>query len=242
MSRCKRPPQLGPAFDLKIVHEHNPVDHGCPVGNAAACEEMSDILGCLSLGSWRDAADPEKLKARGITHVLNVAKEVPPSSEREAMESGDFCHKTIPLVDCHSQNIDEHFEDAFTFIQDARAQNGKVLVHCRRGISRSAAIVVGYLMSHENYTYEEALDFVKEKRSCVSLNLAFRQILSEYVPGTCGIIASPAIVNKEDPSNGGASVSDEPHSRMDSYMGEDFGLSAPESEKSSQPSTNQPEW
>lgn len=240
MSRCKRPNL--PAFDLKVVHEHNIVDHGCSTANAAACEEMSDILDCLSLGSWRDAVDGEKLKARGVTHVLNVAKEVPPQCEREAMESGDFCHKTIPLMDCHSQNIDVHFEDAFTFIQGARNQHGKVLVHCRRGISRSAAIVVGYLMSRESYSYEKALEFVKLKRPCVSLNLAFREVLSEYNPvvdTAPGSTTSDAKVS----SLVTGTVTEEPQSRMNSCLGDDFGLSAPESEeKCSQPDSKDAEW
>jgi protein-tyrosine phosphatase len=235
-SRCKRP-QL-PAFDLQVVHEHNTDNHVVSATNAALCMEMSEILDCLSLGSWRDALDGDKLKALGITHVLNVAKEVPPPSERAAMESGDFCHKTIPLMDCHSQNIDVHFEDAFAFIQAAREQNGKVLVHCRRGISRSAAIVVGYLMCHESYGYNEAVDFVKEKRPCISLNLAFRQVLSEYTPG----VGVPGSATIHVGIHAGASLTEDPQCRMDSNLGEDFGLSAPESEKSSQPSAKEPEW
>lgn len=59
---------------------------------------------------------------------------------------------------------------------------GCVLVHCRRGISRSAAVVVGYLMASEGLSYDEALQHVSSQRSCVSLNLGFRQNLSGFQP------------------------------------------------------------
>lgn len=200
--------QLGsaPAFDLTAVTEHheNHADVlGCDVRNAAECQEMSDVLQCLALGSWRDASNIDMLTRRGITHVLNVAREVPPPTELALMQSGDFVHKSIPLQDCHSENIAQHFEEAFSFIEEARKRQGKVLVHCRRGISRSPAIVVGYLMRHEGMAYENALELVKQCRSCVSLNLAFRELLADYTPPL----------------------------RTNSSQGEDFGLSPPNSEK-----------
>lgn len=232
MSKCRRPNL--PAFNLSVVHEHNE-DRANQVTNAAACEQMSDVMGCIALGSWRDASNILMLKERGVTHVLNVAREVPPPSERIAMESGDFNHKTIPLQDCHAEDIGIYFEEAFNFIEEARQANGKVLVHCRRGISRSPAIVVGYLMRHERHTYESALAFVKERRGCVSLNLAFRALLEEYQP-------TPKLLTVPDMPINAAIEEVDQGPRCDSYGFEEFGLSAPESEKSSQPSGKESQW
>ena len=173
-----------PAFCLQTVEQHAEPDSSklAPV-NAAACEVMSEIRDGLFLGSWRDAADSALLKQHGITHVLNVAKEVPSSiTELEAIESSDFTHKTIPLMDCHSEDIAKHFSDAYQFISEARAASLRVLVHCRRGISRSPAIVVSYLMQEEGMRFDEAFHVVKQRRACVSLNLAFRELLEEYKP------------------------------------------------------------
>eukprot|EP00796_Vickermania_ingenoplastis_P008792 gene8792-6179_t len=63
-----------------------------------------------------------------------------------------------------------------------RPPYGRILIHCRRGISRSAAIVVGYLMATEGLSYDDALAHVVSRRSCVSLNLAFQEKLRDYVP------------------------------------------------------------
>lgn len=187
MSKCNRMKlQLAAvAFDLEKVHESTQEELlSAPVRCAATCELMSDVLDWVWLGSWRDAEDPAALERNGITHVLNVAKEVPSQDERDAMARANVVSYQIPLVDAHSEDIVRHFETAFTFIEEARAARGRVLVHCRRGISRSPAIVVAYIMRYMHKDYHTALAFVKERRPCVSLNLAFREMLEDYDPAT----------------------------------------------------------
>uniref|UniRef100_A0A7S1LEL6 protein-tyrosine-phosphatase n=1 Tax=Neobodo designis TaxID=312471 RepID=A0A7S1LEL6_NEODS len=176
MSR-RRPPTLDlsqPAFNLSAVHEGSmEVEPVC----AARCEPMSCIREHLFIGSWRDIEEPETLRAAGITHVLNVAKEVDPA-HHDGLEG--FCSMHIPLVDEHRENIVQHLECACTFIEAARNEGGRVLVHCRRGISRSPAIVVGYLMRQDGLEFDEAVSFVKQRRLCTSLNIAFREFLMAY--------------------------------------------------------------
>ena len=48
------------------------------------------------------------------------------------------------------------------------------------GISRSPAIVIGFLMRYAKMNMNEAYDFVKRKRSIVSPNLNFMGQLLEY--------------------------------------------------------------
>jgi Dual specificity phosphatase, catalytic domain len=48
-----------------------------------------------------------------------------------------------------------------------------VLVHCYSGISRSAALIVGHLMTSEGYTFDEALRFLKSKKANVHPNSNF---------------------------------------------------------------------
>ena len=45
--------------------------------------------------------------------------------------------------------------DVFEFVEGARGAGGRVLVHCSQGVSRSVALVIGYLMWRSGRGYEE---------------------------------------------------------------------------------------
>lgn len=56
-----------------------------------------------------------------------------------------------------------------------------VLIHCRAGVSRSAAVTMAYLIRVHGKTYQEAKLMVKEKRPCASPNTTFlRNVLAYY--------------------------------------------------------------
>lgn len=50
-------------------------------------------------------------------------------------------------------------------------------MHCQKGVSRSATIVIAYLIKKFKVTYKDALDFVKKKRSVVKPNEGFEMSL-----------------------------------------------------------------
>jgi hypothetical protein len=79
-------------------------------------------------------------------------------------------------------NITEHFEKVFAFISEAKAtSSGRILVHCRAGISRSATFVLGYLMHAGHVTsLRDALKWVVVQRPYVLPNKSFREQLLDY--------------------------------------------------------------
>lgn len=76
--------------------------------------------------------------------------------------------------------ITDYFPLAFDFITNAFANGGKVMVHCFAGKSRSASIVIGYLMKTQKMKFEDALKFVGKFRPCVEPNIGFCTQLSKY--------------------------------------------------------------
>ncbi|RNF06393.1 dual specificity protein phosphatase or MAP kinase phosphatase [Trypanosoma conorhini] len=185
MSRCrqKMAKNLLPAFNLDLVRQHTDVikeEEREEVCNAAACYPISDINNLVFIGTWRDAADEKLLRRYHITHVLNVARELIPEEELHRMNSIRFVKsKCIPLSDSQNEDLEQCFDEAFEFIRNA-VRHGRVLVHCRRGISRSAAIVIAYIMASEGQSFRTAFENVRRKRPCISLNLAFIQRLEEF--------------------------------------------------------------
>ncbi|MEQ2264787.1 dual specificity phosphatase 19, partial [Xenotaenia resolanae] len=57
---------------------------------------------------------------------------------------------------------------------------GVVLVHCNAGVSRAPAVVIGYLMSCDGQSYEDALSLVKSARPASSPNPGFLEQLRNY--------------------------------------------------------------
>lgn len=59
-------------------------------------------------------------------------------------------------------------------------RNGKILVHCQAGISRSATICIAYLIKKKRIRMEEAYEFVKSRRQLISPNFNFMTQLMEF--------------------------------------------------------------
>ena len=62
-----------------------------------------------------------------------------------------------------------------------------VLVHCHAGVSRSASVVIGYLMYKEGLTWQEALDEVMDARPAVMPNQGFRSQLLQFQHMSCDL-------------------------------------------------------
>jgi protein-tyrosine phosphatase len=57
------------------------------------------------------------------------------------------------------------FDDATKFIDECRAANSAVMVHCVAGISRSTTAVLQYLMKREGWSLKKAYAITKSART-----------------------------------------------------------------------------
>jgi len=54
------------------------------------------------------------------------------------------------------------------------------LVHCQKGISRSAAVVAGYLIEENGWTSEQSIEYLQKLRPQVDPNIGFRDQLRVF--------------------------------------------------------------
>ena len=126
----------------------------------------------LYISSDFPACDSAVLRQAGITHIVQALPQ-PPRFPHVAK------YHVIPILDTDSQRID--FDAAVAFIADAlQVPGNKVLVHCKAGISRSASVVLAYMMWSTRMPLNAAFGFLVACRPYVFPNAGFRQQLRAY--------------------------------------------------------------
>ncbi len=134
----------------------------------------------LYLGGHGSVNNVENLKRLKITHVLNMAQELDLDPE-EYMSQHQIKLVNIQAKDARNYNIRSDFDKAFYFIDSAlQEQNGRIVINCARGISRSATIVIAYMMFRFNMSLNEAHNIVTRLRPHVRPNSNFRRQLEQF--------------------------------------------------------------
>lgn len=135
---------------------------------------MNKIIDHLYISDFSSACDINKLHENGITHIITIIPGVGP------MYPNEFTYFIIDIVDRPYSDIEIYFDDTNDFIENAINNNGNVLIHCKKGISRSATIAIAYLIKKKGYTLSTALQQMKEARNCINPNKGFMKQLHNY--------------------------------------------------------------
>ncbi|OSX57069.1 hypothetical protein POSPLADRAFT_1061776 [Postia placenta MAD-698-R-SB12] len=150
----------------------------------AMCTPMHLVLpasphartGALYIGSFIAALDQPLLDAHRIAALVQVL-DAPwlPDPADHPLDA-----YRLNILDSTSVDIRPHLEDAVRWIDDRLRRGVNVLVHCQQGVSRSAAIVIAYLIYTQNMSYDSAFDLVRKKRPCAKPNSAFVKALQDW--------------------------------------------------------------
>ena len=134
---------------------------------ASFLSQIAKITDNLYLSSFVGASEPN-LNKLNINCVITVCKEVP-KVEVKNVES-----IKLDVMDKPNESLARYFDYIADKIHDVSNKNGACLVHCVAGISRSATMVIAYLMKHLKMTLKDAHSLVKTKRPFVSLCFFFK--------------------------------------------------------------------
>ena len=117
----------------------------------------------LFLGNKMSATQKEELKIRGITHILMVGYYLC------ELYPDEFEYGNIEIEDYERENIFKYFYTCINFIDKSKI----CYVHCQAGVSRSASIVIAYVMYKLKLNFDDAFDYVRQKRNLISPNIGF---------------------------------------------------------------------
>jgi len=143
---------------------------------------MQEITPCIWLGSCVAGYDLNGLRENGITHICAVGWDL----EERFPNEITYCIQN-KIMDAAEQPLMPVIKKGIEFIEEATASGGKVLIHCHKGLSRSSTICVAYIMQNRHMTFFNALDYVRERRSCAMPSLGFEFQLYEFEKNNCDL-------------------------------------------------------
>lgn len=127
--------------------------------------EVDEVWPNVFIAEKSVAVNKGRLKRLGITHILNAAHGTGVYTGSEFYTGLEIQYLGLEVDDFPEVDISQHFRKAAEFLDEALlTYRGKVLVSSEMGISRSAVLVVAYLMIFHSMAILEALMTVRRKR------------------------------------------------------------------------------
>ena len=142
-------------------------------------EDFSEIQPRLFLGTYKGSLDKAQMEELGISHVIQAVE------VEENPHSDHFQYLNVYIEDTIQQDLSLHLDQCADYIHTVLSQNSshRVFCHCGSGISRSAALVIAYMMKYDprfDHSFRSAYDYTKERRMQVKPNRGFKKQLLAY--------------------------------------------------------------
>eukprot|EP00039_Didymoeca_costata_P030901 m.32017 g.32017 ORF g.32017 m.32017 type:complete len:241 (+) comp8370_c0_seq4:156-878(+) len=146
----------------------------------------------IAIGDWEAATDLNLLRENGFTHILNTSEGTTDfhTQTGQSYYGDEFVYRGFPSDDAVDYDISKDFAYAIRTFEEilnpgtpreelakvdvlntdesdlvpcVPKNNEKIMVHCRAGASRSASVVIAYLV-HLGMPLNQAFTFVRKKR------------------------------------------------------------------------------
>ncbi|RWS08043.1 dual specificity protein phosphatase MPK-4-like protein [Dinothrombium tinctorium] len=131
-------------------------------------EDHLYLSGILSVNSQ------QTLLKLNIKKVLTV--DIKPIERKPPVDDYMF----IRVNDHWDEDLISYFEPTYEFIKEGQITGRNVIVHCVGGVSRSATIVIAYLMNKYKWSYLKTFRYLEKKRSIIDPNYGFKEQLKLF--------------------------------------------------------------
>ncbi|XP_031804787.1 dual specificity protein phosphatase 18 isoform X2 [Sminthopsis crassicaudata] len=135
---------------------------------------LSQITSSLYLGNGLAANNKVILSSNQITTVINVSVEVVNTFY------ADIQYVQVPVADTPLSRLYDFFDPIADKIHTVEMQQGRTLLHCAAGVSRSAALCLAYLMKYHSMSLLDAHTWTKSCRPIIRPNNGFWEQLIHY--------------------------------------------------------------
>ena len=125
----------------------------------------------LYLGDMFDANDADMIKNKNISCIICVAERLKIINTNPSVKVYNY-----ELSDDYNCNISLYFDEIGEIIK----KENSVLVNCAAGVSRSATIVLAYIMKYYNLDLKTAFLLVRKRRERICPNKKFMEYLLDY--------------------------------------------------------------
>ena len=139
------------------------------------------MLPYLYIGTEQNAKNVSLLENLKITHVINTTDGyIGGNPARLKLYDNHYKYLNFLAQDRRFYYILQHFEEVYRFIEDARINDGKVLIHCSLGINRSGALSAAYIMQRKLQGPLTTVSAIKRLRGCTLTNPGFQEQIIHF--------------------------------------------------------------
>jgi predicted protein tyrosine phosphatase len=111
-----------------------------------------------------------------IDHIISI---VPLQRQ---LTSETIQHDILPIEDTPQQAtvsiFAENIDRLLDSIHKSLLEGKRVAVHCQAGVSRSATVVIAYMMKYEGLSLNDAVEYVSTHRPAICPNRGFLEMLA----------------------------------------------------------------
>lgn len=151
---------------------------------------LSQITNSLYISSGVGGNDKLMLSRYCITTIINVSVEV------VNIFYEDIQYVKVPVADSSRASLYEYFDPITDYIRSVEMKQGRTLLHCATGVSRSPTLCMAFLMKYHNMSLLEAHMWTKSCHPIIQPNNSFWEQLVLYEfklfsKNTVNMISSP---------------------------------------------------